>query len=104
MYMNSMKNLKQKIMIKDKKLTCLLGGIPFPIKMIHSTMSTLQETVYRNDSLLFYLHDSCFTNISYDLKVLFITNFSLTISRGWNLSLSWNIDTFVKICKRKINT
>ena len=80
--------LKQKIMIKEKKLTCLSGGIPFPIKIIHSTMSTLQETVYRNDSLLLNLHESCFTNINYDLKVCFITNLSLTKSRSQNLSLS----------------
>ena len=52
-------------------------------------MSTLQETVYRNDSV-FNL------NINYDLKVCFITNFSLTKSKSRNLSLLWNKDTFVK--------
>ena len=72
--------LKQNIMIKDKK-ACLLGGLPFQIKIIHSTMSTLQEIVYRNDSLLSNLHESCFTNINYVLKVCFITNFSLIKSR-----------------------
>ena len=73
-----------------------MGAIPFPIKIIHSTMSTLQETVYRNDSVLLNLHESCFTNTNFDLKVYFITNFSLTKSRSQNVSLLWNIDTFVK--------
>ena len=59
--------LEQKIMIKDKKVVRLLGGIPFSIKIIHSTMSILQETVYRNDSVLFNQHESCFTNINYDI-------------------------------------
>ena len=58
--------LEQIIMIKDKK-ACLLGGIPFTVKIIHSTISLLQETVYRNDSMLFNLHEFCFTNINYDL-------------------------------------
>ena len=91
---------------KRQKLACLLGGTPFPIKMIHSTIPTLQETVYRNDSglLVFNLHDNCLTNINYDLKVCFITNFSSSISRSVNLSLLWNIDTFVKICTCKVNT
>ena len=52
--------LEQKIMIKDKKIACLLGRIPFQIKIIQSMMSLLQETVYRNDSVLFNLHESCF--------------------------------------------
>ena len=59
-------------------------------------MSTLHETVYRNDSVLFNLHESCFTNINYNLQVYFITNFSLTKSRSRNSSLLWNIDIFVK--------
>ena len=96
--------LKQKNNDKRHKLACLLDGIPFPIKIIHSTMSTLQETVYRNDSVLFKLHESCFTNISYDFKVCFITNSSLTKSRSQNLSLLWNIDTIVKFCTCKVNT
>ena len=54
-------------MIKDKKIVRLLGGIPFSIKIIDSTMSILQETVYRNDSVLFNQHESCFTNINYDI-------------------------------------
>ena len=68
----------------------LIGRNPFSNKNIHSTISTLQETVYRNDSVLFNL------NINYDLKVCFITNFSLAKSKSRNLSLLWNIDTFVK--------
>ena len=68
----------------------LIGRNPFPNKIIHSIMSTLQETVYRNDSVLFNL------NINYDLKACFITNFSLTKSKSRNLSLLWNIDTFLK--------
>ena len=42
---------------KRKTRTCLLDGIPLPIKIIQSTMSTLQETIYRNDSVLFNLHN-----------------------------------------------
>ena len=53
-------------MIKDKK-SILIGRNAFLNKIIHSTMSTLHETVYRNDSVLFNLHESCFTNINYDL-------------------------------------
>ena len=30
-------------MIKDKIIACLLGGISFAIKIIHSTMSLLQK-------------------------------------------------------------
>ena len=97
-------NIKQKNNDKRQKLACLLGEIPFPIKIIHSTISTLQETVYRNDSVLFNLHESCCTNINYDLKVCFITNFILTKSRSRNLSLLWSIDTFVKIYTCKVNT
>ena len=33
--------LKQKNNDKRQKLACLLGGIPFPLKIIHSTRSTL---------------------------------------------------------------
>ena len=77
--------LKQKNNDKRQKLACLLGGIPFQI--IHSTMSTKQETVYGKDSVLFNLHEFCFTNTNYDLKVRFITNFSYTKSRSRNLSL-----------------
>ena len=43
---------------KRQKLACLLGGIPFAMKIIHSTMSTLQETVYGNGSVVFNLHES----------------------------------------------
>ena len=57
-------------------MACLLGGIPFPIKIMHSAMSTLQETVYRNDSVLFNLLEFCFININYDLKVSSTTNVS----------------------------
>ena len=32
---------------KRQKIACLLGGIPFPIKIIHSTMSTFHEKVYK---------------------------------------------------------
>ena len=96
--------LKQKNNDKRQQLASLLGGIHFPIKIIHSTMSTLQETVYRNDSVKFNPHKSCFTNTNYDLKVYFITDFSLTKSRSQNLSLLWNIDTFVKIYTFKVNT
>ena len=59
--------LKQTNNTKRQKLAYLWGGIPFPITIIHSTMSTLQEIVYRNDSVLFNLHESCFTNINYDI-------------------------------------
>ena len=45
-------------------------------------MSTLQETVYINDSVLFNLLGSCFININYDRKVYFTTNFSLIIVDG----------------------
>ena len=76
--MHSMNIESKKNNDKRQKLACFSGGIPFPIKILHSTMSTLQETLYRNDSLLFNLHESCFTNIIYDLKVCFITNLSLT--------------------------
>ena len=96
--------LKQKNNDKRQKLACLWGGIPFPITMINSIMSTLQEIVYRNDSVLFNLHESCFTNINYDLKVCFPTNFSLSKSSGQNLSLLWNIYTCVKICTCNVNT
>ena len=40
-------------------------------------MSTLQETIYRNDSVSFNLHEFRLTSINYDLKVCFINNFSL---------------------------
>ena len=43
---------------------------------MHSTMSTLQETVYRNDSVLFNLLEFCFININYELKVSSTTNVS----------------------------
>ena len=99
--MNSL-NIKSKNNDKRQKLACLLGGIPYTITIIHSTMPTLQETVYRNDSVLFNLHESCFTNTSYDLKVCFTTNFSKTKSSGQNLSLLWNIDTYVKSVHAKL--
>ena len=63
--------LKQIKREKIQNLACLLGGILFPITIIHSTMPTLQETTYRNDSVLFNLHESCFTNTTYDLKVFY---------------------------------
>ena len=59
--------LKPKNNDKRQNLACLWGGIPYPITMINPTMSTLQEIVYRKDSLLFNLHESCFTNTNYDL-------------------------------------
>ena len=59
--------LKQTNNDRRQKLACLWGGIPFPITRIHSTMSTLQEIVYKNDLVLFNLHESCFTKINYDL-------------------------------------
>ena len=52
---------------KRQKLACLMVEIHFTIKLIHSTMSTLQDIVYRNDSVLFNPHESFFTNINYDL-------------------------------------
>ena len=91
------KYIKQKNNDNRQNLAPLLGEIPFPIKIIHSTISTLQETVNRNDSVLFNLHESCFAKINYDLKVCFITNFSLTKSRSRNLSVLWSIDTSVNI-------
>ena len=45
---------------KRQKLACLWGGISFPITLINSKMSTSQEIVYRNDSVLFNLHESCY--------------------------------------------
>ena len=48
--------LKKKNNDKRKKVACFLDRIPLPVKIIHSTMSTLQETVCRNDSVLFSLH------------------------------------------------
>ena len=66
-------------------------------------MSTLQKTVYiLNDSVLYNLHESCFTNLTYDLKVCFTTNFSLTKPSDRNLSLLWNIDTCVKFVHAKL--
>ena len=39
---------------KRKTMSMLIGQNPFASKIIHSTiMSSLQETVYRNDSVLF---------------------------------------------------
>ena len=46
---------------KKTKLSMLIGRNLFPNKIVYSTMSTFQETVYRNDSVLFNLHESCFT-------------------------------------------
>ena len=102
LYMNSMNTSKNND--KRQKLACLFGGIPFPITIIHSTMSTLQETVYRNDSVSSNLHESCFTIINYNLKVCFTTNISFTKSSGRHLSLLWNIDTCAKVCTCKVNT
>ena len=34
-------------------------------------MSTLQETVYRNDSVVFNLHESCYTNTNYEVKGIY---------------------------------
>ena len=48
--------LKQTNNDKRPKLACLLGGILFQIKIIHSTMPTLQETVYRNDSFFYLIY------------------------------------------------
>ena len=43
-------------------------------------MSKLQKKKQeRNASVLFNLHESCFTNINYDIKVYFTTKFSLTL-------------------------
>ena len=67
------------------KTSMFMDIIPLPVIIMRSTMSTSQETVYRNDSVLFSLHSSCFTNINYDLKVCFTTNFSLTNPSGQNL-------------------
>ena len=47
-------------------------------------MSTLQETAYRNDSMLFSLHKSYLTSINYDLKVCLTASFSLTKRSGQN--------------------
>ena len=63
--------LKQIKLKKRQKLACLLGRFPFLITIIHSTMPKMQETVYRNDSVLFNLHESCFTNTTYDFKVFY---------------------------------
>ena len=65
-------------------------------------MPTAQEIVYRNDSVLFNLHESCFNSINYDLSVCFTINFSLSKSSGRNLSLLWNIYTCVKSVLAKL--
>ena len=80
----------------------LMGRNTYPITIIHSTMSTLHEIVYKNDSVLFNLHKPCFTSINYDLKVCFTNNFSLTKSNGQNVSLLWNIYTCEKSVLAKL--
>ena len=50
-------NIQRKNKDKRKKMSMLIGrNKNVLIKLIHPTMSTLQETVYNNDSVLFNLH------------------------------------------------
>ena len=60
--------LKQKKKKKnnDKRqiLACFFGGIPFPIKMIHSTMSTLQKKyIEMTQCYLIYMNPALPTSI-----------------------------------------
>ena len=57
----------------------LFGPNPFPNKK-KNTLNNVNITkkVCRNDSVLFNLHESCFTNNNYDLKVCFTTKYNLT--------------------------
>ena len=70
--------LKRTIKLKKTYISMLFGQNPFPNK--NNTLDNVKITkaVYRNDSVLFNLYESCFTNINYDLKVCFTTRFSLT--------------------------
>ena len=82
----------------------LIGRNPFPNKNDTLNNVNIARNSLWNDLVLFNLHESDFTNINYDLKIRFITNFSLSKSRSWNLSLLWNIDTFLKNMYMQSNT
>ena len=69
----------------------LIGRSPFP----NNNNAHCKKWFIEMAQYIFNLHESCFTNINYDLKVCFIINFCLTKSSR-KLSLLWKIDTFVK--------